>query len=97
MTFSHRTINRRRRSRNEHSDSNSISGKAHCIKDSVLLDHMKALFVNGSPRKGWNTTKLLEKAMEGAAEAGVNIDDKPFKGYVFGGSKAKTEGRALSC
>lgn len=63
---------------------------------------MKALFVNGSSRKGWNTTKLLEKAMEGTAEAGaetelVNIDDKPFKGYVFGGSKAKTEGRALSC
>ena len=48
---------------------------------------MKALFVNGSPRKNWNTTKLLEKAMEGADDAGldaeiVNIYDKPFKGCV---------------
>lgn len=48
---------------------------------------MKALFVNGSPRKNWNTVKLLTKAMEGAQEAGaecelVNIYDKPFKGCV---------------
>lgn len=48
---------------------------------------MKAVFINGSPRKGWNTTKLLEKAMEGAASAGaetelLNIYDKPFKGCV---------------
>ena len=48
---------------------------------------MKALFVNGSPRKNWNTVKLLNKAMEGAREAGaecelVNIYDKPFKGCV---------------
>jgi multimeric flavodoxin WrbA len=48
---------------------------------------MKALFVNGSPRKGWNTTKLLVKAIEGAEAAGseaelVNIYDKPFKGCV---------------
>lgn len=48
---------------------------------------MKALFVNGSPRKGRNTTKLLKKAMEGAAATGaetelVNIYDKPFKGCV---------------
>ena len=48
---------------------------------------MKALFVNGSPRKNWNTVKLLERAMEGAKEFGaecelVNIYDKPFKGCV---------------
>ncbi|MBQ6467772.1 MAG: flavodoxin family protein [Clostridia bacterium] len=48
---------------------------------------MKALFVNGSPRKNWNTVKLLKKAMEGAQESGaecelVNIYDKPFKGCV---------------
>lgn len=48
---------------------------------------MNALFVSGSPRKGWNTEKLLTKAMEGAAAAGaetelVRIYDKPFKGCV---------------
>lgn len=48
---------------------------------------MKALFVNGSPRKNWNTVKLLEKAMEGAQGAGaecelVHIYNKPFKGCV---------------
>lgn len=48
---------------------------------------MKALFINGSPRKNWNTVKLLEHAMEGAKEAGVecelvHIYDKPFKGCV---------------
>ena len=30
---------------------------------------MKALFVNGSPRKDGNTHKTLESAMKGAAEA----------------------------
>lgn len=48
---------------------------------------MKALFVNGSPRKNWNTVKLLESAMKGAQEARaecelVHIYDKPFKGCV---------------
>lgn len=48
---------------------------------------MKALFVNASPRKNWNTVKLLQKAMEGAESAGaetelVHIYDKPFKGCL---------------
>lgn len=48
---------------------------------------MKALFVNGSPRKNWNTHKMLESAMEGAAEAGAVPDlahlyDSAFKGCV---------------
>ena len=30
---------------------------------------MKALFVNGGPRKGWNTHKMLQSAMKGAADA----------------------------
>lgn len=32
---------------------------------------VKALFVNGSPRKKWNTAQLLEAAMEGAAAEGA--------------------------
>lgn len=29
---------------------------------------MKALFINGSPRKNWTTVKMLERAMDGASE-----------------------------
>lgn len=48
---------------------------------------VKALFVNGSPRKNFNTVKLLNEAIKGAIEAGaetelVNIYDKPFKGCI---------------
>ena len=48
---------------------------------------MKALFVNGSPRKNWNTHKMLESAMQGAKDAGaecelVHLYDQPFKGCV---------------
>ena len=48
---------------------------------------MKALFVNGSPRKNWNTHKMLESAMKGAAEAGAEVElvhlyDFAFKGCI---------------
>ena len=48
---------------------------------------MRAMFVNGSPRKNWNTYKMLESAMKGAAEAGaetelVHLYDAAFKGCV---------------
>ena len=35
---------------------------------------VKAMFVNGSPRKGWNTAKMLESAMQGATEAGAECE-----------------------
>lgn len=35
---------------------------------------MKALFINGSPRKNGNTAKLLQRAMEGAEEAGAEVE-----------------------
>lgn len=35
---------------------------------------MKALFINGSPRKQWNTAQLLQKAMEGAKDAGAEVE-----------------------
>ena len=46
---------------------------------------MKIIAVNGSPRKNWNTATLLEKALEGAASAGgevemVHLYDLDFKG-----------------
>ncbi len=35
---------------------------------------MKAIFINGSPRKQWNTAKMLESAMNGAREAGAEVE-----------------------
>ena len=48
---------------------------------------MKALFVNGSPRKNWTTAQMLERAMQGAADAGAEVEmvhlyDDAFKGCV---------------
>lgn len=46
---------------------------------------LKAIFINSSPRKKWNTFKALESAMKGAQDAGaecelVNLYDIDFKG-----------------
>lgn len=46
---------------------------------------MKAVVVNGSPRKTWNTAELLQKAAEGAASEGaetkiIHLYDLNFKG-----------------
>ena len=46
---------------------------------------MKAIFINGSPRKHFNTAQMLEKAMEGAQSVGaqyelVNLFDYEFTG-----------------
>lgn len=35
---------------------------------------MKAIGINGSPRKGWNTETLIKKALEGAAAAGAETE-----------------------
>jgi multimeric flavodoxin WrbA len=48
---------------------------------------MNIIAINGSPRKGWNTHLLLEKALEGARSKGaetelVNLYDLNFKGCV---------------
>ncbi len=46
---------------------------------------MKAIAINGSPRKSWNTATLLDKALEGAASVGaeterINLYDLQYKG-----------------
>lgn len=48
---------------------------------------MKALFINGSPRRNRNTFKMLDSAMKGAAEAGAEVElvhlyDSSFKGCI---------------
>ncbi len=62
---------------------------------------VKAMFVNGSPRKNWNTAKMLESAMKGAADAGaecelVNLYSIDFKGckscFACQLKDAKTDG-----
>jgi len=35
---------------------------------------MKAIAINGSPRKSWNTATLLGKALEGAAANGAETE-----------------------
>lgn len=46
---------------------------------------MKIMAINGSPRKNWNTAKILQSAMKGAEAAGaetelVNLYDLSFCG-----------------
>ena len=48
---------------------------------------MKAIAINGSPRKKWNTALMLESALEGAASKGAETDlihlyDIDFKGCI---------------
>ena len=35
---------------------------------------MKAIFINGSPRKNKNTAQMLESAMKGAQEAEAEVE-----------------------
>lgn len=48
---------------------------------------MKAIGINGSPRKKWNTAMLLEKALEGAATLGaktelIHLYDLNYQGCI---------------
>jgi multimeric flavodoxin WrbA len=48
---------------------------------------VKAIAINGSPRRTWNTATMIEKALEGAAAAGAEIElihlvDLDFKGCM---------------
>lgn len=48
---------------------------------------MKAIGINGSPRKGWNTETLVKRALEGAASEGaetelIQLYDYPIKGCM---------------
>ena len=35
---------------------------------------MKAIAINGSPRKSWNTDLILQEALKGAADAGAEVE-----------------------
>ncbi|MBR6330070.1 MAG: flavodoxin family protein [Bacteroidales bacterium] len=49
---------------------------------------VKAMFVNGSPRKQWNTAKMLESAMQGATEAGAECEMVHLYDINFHGCKS---------
>ena len=49
---------------------------------------MKALFLNGSPRKNFNTAQLLQKAMEGAQKAGAETELIHLFDYEFTGCRS---------
>lgn len=49
---------------------------------------MKALFINGSPRKNFNTAQMLTKAMEGAQDAGTETELVNLYDYEFTGCRS---------
>lgn len=49
---------------------------------------MKALFLNGSPRKKFNTAQMLESAMKGAADAGAETEWINLYDYEFTGCRS---------
>ncbi len=48
----------------------------------------KAMFINGSPRKNWNTANMLESAMLGAREAGAECEMVHLYDINFHGCKS---------
>ncbi len=50
---------------------------------------MRALAVNGNPRKTWNTATLLEQAMSGCATDGADIEMVHLAAKVVAGPQAR--------
>ncbi|MCH5201485.1 MAG: flavodoxin family protein [Oscillospiraceae bacterium] len=49
---------------------------------------MKAIAINGSPRKGWNTDMLLQQALKGAADAGAETELIQLSELTFSGCRS---------
>ena len=49
---------------------------------------MKAIAINGSPRKGWNTDMLLQQALRGAADAGAETELIQLSDLTFSGCRS---------
>ena len=49
---------------------------------------MKAMFINGGPRKNFNTAQLLMKAMEGAQNAGAETELIHLYDYEYSGCRS---------
>ena len=48
----------------------------------------KAIAINGSPRKGWNTDLLLQEALKGAAAAGAETELIQLSDLTFSGCRS---------
>ena len=49
---------------------------------------MKAVLINGSPRKGWNTHQMIMKACEGARDAGAEVQEFDLYDLNFSGCRS---------
>lgn len=49
---------------------------------------MKALAINGSPRKGWNTDLLLQQALKGAEAAGAQTELIQLSELTYSGCRS---------
>ena len=49
---------------------------------------MKAIAINGSPRKGWNTDLLFQEALRGAADAGAETELIQLSDLTFSGCRS---------
>ena len=49
---------------------------------------MKAIAINGSPRKGWNTDMLLQQALKGAGDAGAQTELIQLSDLAFSGCRS---------
>ena len=49
---------------------------------------MKAIAINGSPRKNWNTDMLLQQALKGAADAGAQTELVQLSNLTFSGCRS---------
>lgn len=49
---------------------------------------MKAVFINGSPRKGWNTHQMIMKAVEGAKDTGADVQEFDLYDLNFTGCRS---------
>ena len=49
---------------------------------------MKAIAINGSPRKGWNTDMILQQALKGASDAGAETELIQLSELTFSGCRS---------
>ena len=49
---------------------------------------MRAIAINGSPRKGWNTDMLLQQALKGAAYAGAETELIQLSDLTYSGCRS---------
>jgi len=69
---------------------------------SLRKDSMKAIAINGSPRKKWNTATLLESALSGCEAAGAETELVHLYDYAYQGCSScfnckKIGGKSYGC